>query len=156
MSITCPKNFINSTSEGKNVKGHMLQLVEILFEGAFWIRWVLNAFAYLFRYIFFQVLGTATAVHYFSPCKTLILLVLPMTAPLHPGYSVMTNNHAASLLIFSEFVPPTCHTWHNIKACITVHKNNYTLINFQGFKVVHGYVDFTVIRHLRVLFIHMN
>jgi hypothetical protein len=45
------------------------------------------------------------------------------------GYSKVPNNRAARLFIFSEFVPPTRLIWHYI----TVHKNTYTLINFQGF-----------------------
>ena len=44
-------------------------------------------------------------------------------------YSMVPNNRAARLFIFSEFVPPTRLIWHYI----TVHKNTYTLINFQGF-----------------------
>ena len=44
-------------------------------------------------------------------------------------YSEVRNNSAARLLIFSEFVPPTRLIWHYI----TVHKNTYTLFNFQGF-----------------------
>jgi hypothetical protein len=39
------------------------------------------------------------------------------------------NNSAARLFIFSKFVPPTRLIWHYI----TVHKNTYTLIYFQGF-----------------------
>ena len=42
---------------------------------------------------------------------------------------MVSNNRAARLFIFSEFVPPTRLIWHYI----TVHKNTYTLINFQGF-----------------------
>jgi hypothetical protein len=44
-------------------------------------------------------------------------------------YSMVPNNSAARLFIFSEFVPPTRLIWHYI----TVQKNTYTLINFQGF-----------------------
>ena len=40
----------------------------------------------------------------------------------------MPNNHAARLLFFSEFVPPTRLFWHYI----TVHKNTCTLINFHA------------------------
>ena len=45
-------------------------------------------------------------------------------------YSMVPNNRAAHLFFFSEFVPPTRLIWHYI----TVHKNTYTLINFQGFE----------------------
>ena len=42
---------------------------------------------------------------------------------------MVPNNRAAGLLTFSEFVPPTRLIWHYIR----VHKNTYTLINFQDF-----------------------
>ena len=50
-------------------------------------------------------------------------------------YSMVPNNRAARLFIFSEFVPPTRLIWHYI----TVHKNTYTLINFKSFWQIHQF-----------------
>ena len=42
---------------------------------------------------------------------------------------MVPNNRAARLFNLSELDPPTRLIWHYI----TVHKNTYMLINFQGF-----------------------